>query len=419
MMTQAFYTGISGLKSSSTAIDAVADNLSNNSTVGYRGYGTEFSSILGGMVSPTSGGSSVDSAIGIGMKVQATPMSEANGELLLTSRSTDLAIDGDGWFGVQGDGDVNYTRAGDFTFDSLSDLVTTDGFHVLGTMAGNIDGETLTEVIDSLPLGDVQAQEKLKFPDGLTYPPQPTTLANFFGNLGIVDETRVMSASAVDGQNNKNEVKLTFTKSAIQNELGVRWDVTAESKSLDGETIYDTQTGVVEFDSRGALLTNTLTSVNNNGTQVTLDLGNGFDGLISTDVSETSSSSSSNGTIGGDLVGYSININAEVIAAFSNGMQSSVGKVALYHFQNDQGLERLSGTKFKESANSGSPLFFKDENGQNILGATVVTFKLESSNYNSTAGLTDLIILQRSYDANSKSISTADQMMQKALDMDA
>ena len=80
---------------------------------------------------------------------------------------------------------------------------------------------------------------------------------------------------------------------------------------------------------------------------------------------------------------------------------------------------RLNGSKFQKSENSGEAFFYKDANGQNIIGADITNFKLEGSNIDLTYGLTELIILQRSYDANAKSITTADQMMQKALDMDA
>ena len=145
--------------------------------------------------------------------------------------------------------------------------------------------------------------------------------------------------------------------------------------------------------------------------------------LISSDINSVgitaliTSSSTANGTMGGELEGYEININGEVIAAFTNGMQSSVGKIAVYHFQNDQGLERLSGVNFQESSNSGKPIFYKDANGQNVLGTQITNFKLEASNVDITYGMTELIILQRSFDANSKSVTTADEMMKKALEM--
>jgi flagellar hook protein FlgE len=419
MMTQAFYTGISGIQNNSTAIDAVSNNLANIDTIGYRGYDVEFASLFEKSLNRPKSASSIDSTIGVGARVQATSMKQTSGSLILSDRSTDLAIDGDGWFGVQADGDPIFTRDGAFTFDANDDLVTVDGYHVLGTMGKNIEGEILTKKIDDIPLGDIQQQEKLNFPKYLIYPPEPTKNATFLGNIGTEDATRTMSATVVDPNNNKNALKLTYTKSATQNSTGILWDVVATVESIDGNTIYDTKTGQVAFDDRGALLSSTLTTIDNNGATVNINLGSEFNGVVSISNLDITSSSSADGTIGGELMGYDINKNAEVIATFTNGMQSSVGKIAVYHFQNDQGLQRLSGSRFRETPNSGQALFFKDENGQNILGANFQNFKLENSNISMQYGLTELIILQRAYDASSKLISTADQMMQKALQMDA
>ena len=418
-MIQAFYTGISGLKTYSAGIDGVSDNLANINTVGYRGYNVEFASMFEEYLG-TSNSSAIDSTIGVGSTLKTTAMIQTNGSLLLSDKSTDLAIDGDGWFGVQGEEDPIYTRDGSFTFDANDDLVTIDGFHVLGTMGGNIsDDNVLTNTLSEIALGDINTQEKLRFPQTLTYPAEPTTDAKFFANVGVDPNVITVGASVVDGQNNKNHLRLEFTKDPLQNPPGSQWSVVATTQTIDGETIYDTQTGSVEFDEGGALVSHTLTSIDNNGTQVNIDLGSGYDGVVSINTPVVPGSSIANGTVGGDLEGYAININAEVIATFSNGMQSSVGKVALFHFQNDQGLERLSGSRFQESSNSGEPIFFTDETGQSIIGAEVVNFKLEGSNYGMTGGLTELIIYQRAYDANSKSITTADEMMQKALSMDA
>jgi len=419
MMTQAFYTGISGLQAHQTAIDVLADNLANTSTPGFRGYTGEFASLFEQSVA-TPGNSPIDNTIGVGTRIDATVMDLNQGSLLLSDQSTDIAIDGDGWFGIEGNQDTLYTRAGNFTFDANNDLVTADdAFFVLGTRGNNIENGVLTSTITDLPLGDVASQEKLRFPKTLSYPAEPTSEANFFGNIGTGDEVTVISASAVDPQSNKNQLKLTFTKSAVQNALGTRWDIQAVTQSLDGNTIYDTRTGIVEFDERGAIASNSLTSIDNNGANVSINLGSDFTGITAIDNVPVSVSSSANGTIGGDLVGYDINPNAEVIATFTNGMQSSVGKIALFHFQNDQGLTRITGTRFQQSSNSGEALFFQDANGRNILGANVTNFKVEGSNVRLDVGLTQLIVLQRSYDANSKSITTADQMMQKALSMDA
>lgn len=422
MMTQAFYTGLSGIKSNQVAIDVVSDNLANISTTGFRGSEYEFSSLFEDAMNTSSSSGSVSSTVGLGTQIHATPTIMSSGTISSTERNTDLAILGDGWFGVQGEGDNSkvYTRNGSFNFDAQNDMVTQDGYHVLGTMANNISADgVLTQVIEKTELGDIAAQEKLQFPKSLTYPSQPTSNVSFSGNVGNQDEVIKMGSSAIDPQGNINNLSLVFTQTIPQVSPGSQWDVVATSESIDGDIIYDTQNGHVEFNELGAISSNTLTTVNNNGAQVSIDLGNDFDGIVAIDNANVYSSSQSDGSIAGELMGYNININAEVIATFSNGLQSSVGQVAVYHFQNDQGLERLNGSNFKESSNSGSASFFKDASGQNIIGTDVSNYSLEGSNVEMTYGLTDLIILQRSYDANSKSITTADQMLQKALNMGA
>lgn len=419
MMIQAFYTGLSGLRSHQTAIDIESDNISNVSTVGFRGSQAEFSSLYNEAIHTYENISSSNNHIGIGSHINGSAMIQNAGAISLSDRNTDLAIDGNGWFGIQNNEQTLYTRAGDFVFDSNSDLMTTDGMYVLGTMGDNIEGNTLTKEIEDIQLGSLGEQEKLRFPKTLTYPPIPTQKTSFFGNLDTENEVKQFGADIIDPYNNKNNLQLTFTKSKEQLPPGIQWDVEAKTISLDGETIYDTQKGKVFFDSEGSLILSTLPAIDNNGQQVNIDLGEGFNGIISTNARSTNASSVSDGSIGGDLIGYEINRNAEVIATFTNGKQSSVGKIGVYHFKNEQGLNKVSTTRYAESSNSGRATFYTDENGQSILGANVNNFQLERSNVLLQDSLTQLIVLQRSYDANSKTITTADQMMQKALSMDA
>lgn len=419
MMTQAFYTGISGLKSNQYGIDITSDNLANVSTNGFRGYSAGFTSLFEDALSSASTGSSVNSTVGVGSQLSSTTMNMLNGSLALSDKSTDLAIAGEGWFGVQGNGDTRYTRDGNFSFDANSDLVTQDGYYVLGTMGSNISGGVLTSVLTDVPLGDVGTQTKLQFPQVLTYPSEASSNAKFFANVGVGTQPVTVGASVIDPNGVKNHLRLEFTKQAVQTPPGSQWDVVATTQTLDGTTIYDTQTGVVNFDASGALESTTLSSINNNGATVAMDLGTGYDGIVSVNRTYQSGSSISDGTIGGDLAGYEISQNGEVVAAFTNGKQSSVGKIAVYHFQNDQGLNRISGTRFASSNNSGKPMFYQDANGNNITGSQVLNYRLEGSNVQMSEGLTELIIYQRAYDANSKSVTTADQMMQKALNMDA
>ena len=419
-MIQAFYTGISGLRTGQSAIDVNADNIANVSTIGFRGYNAEFAALFEDIQSATS--TSVNpSTVGAGVRIQSTTIDLSEGSYTLSDRSTDMAIEGDGWFGVINSNGPEYTRAGAFTFDQNSDLVTPDGMYVLGSMGGNIDftTNTLTKTLQEVPLKDAGAQEKLSFPGTLTSPAVPSTNVSYVGNIGVEDTTRTMGAAVVDPQSNKNNLKLTFTRSVPQVAPGSQWDVVATTQTLDGNTIYDTKKGKVFFDAAGGLSSSTLTTIDNNGAAVNINLGSGYSGVTAIANIPPSSSSSSDGTIGGDLVGYDINRNAEVVATFSNGLQSVVGQVAVYHFYNDNGLERATGARFTQSVNSGEAKIFKDANGVNTIGAKVMTFRLENSNVTLDKALTELIVLQRSYDASSKSITTADQMMQKALDMDA
>ena len=417
MMTQAFYTGVSGLKTYSGGIDVISDNLANISTVGFRAYDAEYANLFDKTLATAS--STLSDDVGVGVRLQTTKMSEAQGSLELSDKSTDLAIEGDGWFGVQGREKPMYTRDGAFMFDRDDDLVTADGLHVLGTMGGNIDGNRLTKQLDTVQLSGVGSVEKLRFPKTLIYPPVATTKASFMGNLGTDPELRTMSAGVIDPKSHKNDLRLEFTKADIQPDTGTLWNVVAQTKTLDGKTVYDTKKGTALFDSAGSLVSTTLDTIDNNGASVKIDLGSGFTGVTSITNIPISSSSIADGTVGGDLRGYDINKNGEVVATFTNGMQSAVGKIGVFHFQNNQGLERLNGSRFQESSNSGKAFFMKNEDGENIIGANLTNFKLESSNVAMSHGLTELIILQRAYDANSKSVTTADQMIQKALNMRA
>jgi flagellar hook protein FlgE len=148
-----------------------------------------------------------------------------------------------------------------------------------------------------------------------------------------------------------------------------------------------------------------------------VDLASYIGGVRSTFGVPVSASSTSDGTLGGTLTKYGISKDGTIIADFSNGRQSAIGRVAVYHFQNEQGLERNGGSLYRQSSNSGAPTFWTDANGNVITGATVTSGQLENSNVRLDVGLTDMIILQRAYQANAKTLTTYDEMIQKALQM--
>ena len=244
--------------------------------------------------------------------------------------------------------------------------------------------------------------------------------SNYFtnaNNLGLAEDIRTMSANVISGNNERNRLKLVFTQSAIQPAIGVAWDIAATVTTANGETTYDTQTGQATFGASGQLLTSTLPIMDNDGSPVTVDLSSYLGGITSTAGVPISASSQSDGNMGGTLTKYGISNDGIILADFSNGRQSAIGRVAVYHFQNEQGLERNGGVLYAQSSNSGTPTFWTDKNGNTIAGAKITSGQLENSNVRIDIGLTDMIILQRAYQANAKTITTVDEMIQKALQM--
>ena len=443
-MNQAYYSAISGVMTYQQGLDVVSDNIANVNTVGFKGSTAEFADLLTQSLGSI-GKTPTSNDIGLGSRLQSTTVQMQNGSLLPSDRFNDLAISGNGWFGVVSGKETSYTRAGNFVFDtyqqiagdensSVARLTTTDGKYVTGTMLTNyaydsafdygdktVNGITGAYVVNDptneAELKDVASQGKLEFPTRLAYPVEPTKTAQFFGNLPPDNQTHTISADVISGNNDRNRLKLTFTQSAVQPSTGVAWDVTATVTSNDGSIVYDTQSGQAIFDGSGGLSSCSITSMNNDGQQVAVDLGSSFNGVISVDGLAASGSSRSDGVSGGVLTKYGINSNGVIVADFSNGRQSAIGRIAIYHFQNDQGLNRIGDTEFQESSGSGKPLFWTDKSGNVITGAIVNSGQLENSNVHLDVGLTDMIIMQRAYQANAKIITTGDELIQKALQM--
>lgn len=444
-MFQGYYTGISGLQTHQYGLDVVSDNLANVSTTAFKATTAEFADLFGNALSKGSTGLPTSNDIGLGSRLQATTFQFQQGSLMPSDRFNDLALEGNGWFGVTSKDNTYYTRDGHFLFDtyeqssgdvdsSIARLVTSDGKYVQGTMLSNFtynpsfdytnagnSGISGAYIINTptfdVPMGTPQTQGKIEFPTQLAYPVEATTQTQFFGNLGLENTARSMSADVISASNDRNRLKLVFTQSAVQPTEGIAWDVVATVTSADGSITYDTQNGQAIFGPSGGLSSFNIGSINNDGTPVSVSLGSNYSGVISTDGIGVSGGSQSDGISGGTLTKYGINTDGVIIADFSNGRQSAIGKVAVYHFQNDQGLNREGGTYYHQSADSGEAIFWSDTNGDYTPGSIVRSGMLEASNVRLDVGLTDMIIMQRAYQANAKTITTVDEMIQKALSM--
>ena len=219
----------------------------------------------------------------------------------------------------------------------------------------------------------------------------------------------------------KNKLELTLTKRVPQSANGTVWDAAATVKDASGAVVSNTN-GELNFDHEGRLVNSTLSALDNNGSQVELDFGTPVAaGQIYSGVTSTSQAKSisiaQDGVREGILKDYYTNDSGNILAQFTNGQVRSVGKVALYHFQNEQGLAKMGDNIYSQSANSGAAFFYKDAGGKSIYGAKLASSTLEQSNVDLAQALTEVIVTQKAYDANAKSITTSNEMLQRAIEL--
>lgn len=209
------------------------------------------------------------------------------------------------------------------------------------------------------------------------------------------------------------------------------YEVVAGVYDDNGALIGSESHGQITFNQHGALISNTLTSVPNpqggtininfgtptNGNQPSTDrTGAGWDGVyILPDSKSDAITASGNGVAEGFFNRYQIEQDGSIIVQFTNGKTVTVGKLALYTFINEQGLAVVGGNNFMATSNSGAASFLYDNEGKLVRPALFVGQKLEMSNTDLSTELTNLIVMQRGFEASSKSITTSDSMLQTAI----
>ena len=237
------------------------------------------------------------------------------------------------------------------------------------------------------------------------------------------------SIDVYDSLGSKHTVQVNFTKSSFNPTSGSTWDVTvtvpppatlnASPAGTFGQPSNMVE-GSVTFNTDGSLqnVSGTISSLTlspNNGAKpnqpINLQMGtiNGFDGVTSFDSASATSGISQDGFTGGDLVGIRIDQSGTLVGSFSNGRSFGLAQIAMATFANDGGLSTNSGNLFSQSANSGDPIYGTASTGGR---GSIQSSALEGSNVDLSRSLTELIVIQRGYQANSKTITTSDQLLQ-------
>jgi len=447
MSFDSLFIGVTGLESYQTQIDVISNNIANVGTTGFKGQTVNFQDLLyqtqsfASASTQTRGG--VDGQdIGLGVKVGSIATQFQQGGLNTTGVNTDLAINGDGFFVLRnkdGSGIPTYTRNGAFSlnqdgllYDPSSGLAvqgyqasangTITGTGVpqslqiplglksaaVGTGFGTQNGPTGDKVFDVAFGGNLDQTQYIIAASnagvGATTTTISTTLYDSLGNAHLVN---VAFIPAVTGSttNHQNLPATVVNAAGVAVTAATEWQYTVSP--TDTSTITQNN-GYVFFDANWQF-GNNATAITTAGGPIGLDFSN---------VTSLSGASnppnvlSQNGYPQGTLSNINIGQDGTIQGAFSNGQQQTLGRVALATFQNEQGLHREGSSQFSATANSGLAQVGTAANGR--FGA-IVSGSLEQSNVSIADEFTKLILAQRSFEANSRSITTADSDLQTVI----
>ncbi|MBI5747380.1 MAG: flagellar hook protein FlgE [Nitrospirae bacterium] len=414
------FSGVSGLNANGSAISIIGNNIANMNTTGFKASTATFADVIGQDLA----GSSGSSQIGRGVFLSSVNPTFTQGSFETTSSALDLAIDGNGFYEVKdSSGGTFYTRAGNFDMDKDGNIVNPEGLILQGYQvdsAGNITG-----TIDDLTISSS------------TSPPRATTDAEIAANLDssstipaafdVTDPTSTSNFSTAmtvyDSLGNGHLTTVYFRKSA-EAATGNTWEwyaVVDGSELTGGVTAIQAQ-GTIDFDTTGAMNTvaTTLSDFDFSGgaTQsqaITFDFGStiagggtGLDGTTQFASTSATVSQNQDGYSSGALQGFSIDQEGMITGLFTNGQTRVLGQVVLATFSSPDGLTQMGSNLYAESFESGQPIV----GAPNTAGrGSIQANSLELSNVDLGSEFINLITAQRGFQANSRIITTTDDIL--------
>lgn len=414
-MFTSFSTALSALAAQSTAIDVVGNNLANLNTPGFKTSVVSFHDL----VTQSLGAGLGDTQVGFGVGTPITLREFSQGALQTTGGTLDAAIQGDGFFVVQGqNGSIEYTRGGNLQVDKDGNLMTATGQQVQGWTQtnGTLDTNATPGNI-TIPVGTVQ-------------PPKATSTVSFDLNLnaaaqnGTTDATYATSVTVYDSLGNSHIVTATFTKDPTN---PLTWSYSLTIPDADVKTPpAPAYTGQLVFGADGKLATPQPTDpppaawqvdLADNAAQLNLNL-NLFDGKtprISQYAQPSSVSAvSQNGSPAAQLVRVAVADAGQILAQFSNGQQTVVGQLAMATIRNPDSLIAVGDNNYQLSARSALPAVGLPGTGGR---GTVKGGAVEASTVDIAQQFTNLIVYQRGYEANSKVVSAVDELSQNTINL--
>ena len=409
-MMRSLFAGVSGLKNHQTRMDVIGNNIANVNTVGYKKSRVTFQDMLGqtirGAASPTATRGGVNPMqVGLGMTIASIDVNHAPGSPQSTGKNTDLAIEGDGFFMVGEGNNIYYTRAGNFEFDENKTLINASNGMVVKGILANASG-----VIDpTAGITDINLSTQL------SSAPQATTAFEFTKNLNsatLALGTVQRAISIYDSKGASHQLTVTFTKTAVENQ----WTY-AITASAPVAITAGTGTGTIAFDTDGnydpgnstiSTLAATVTGADNLAILPDFDLMTQFAGET------TAVPFTQNGYPAGDMQSLSVDTSGTVTGSFSNGESRKLAQITLANFANPAGLIKCGNNLFQVSNNSGLPATgIPGSGGRGLINPE----RLEMSNVDLSEEFVDMIITQRGFQANSRVITTSDQILEELVNL--
>ncbi|MEW6045929.1 MAG: flagellar hook protein FlgE [Bacillota bacterium] len=410
-MLRSLFSGVSGMRTHQLDMDVIADNIANVNTAGYKAgrmtFKQVYSQLLRGARGPLGNQGGINPLqVGLGVTTGSIDTLFTQGAPQATGRDTDLAIDGNGFFVLTTDGTTRYyTRSGNFSVDSGGNLVYANGMKVMGWNA-----DPATGVVDTS-----QAIDALTLPITTTIPAQATSKVYLSGNLDSrtpINGTVTMSFDVYDSLGTSHALVLTFTKTDNN-----QWEIQAGDATLDGNPATGGLPIPISFDQSGAPQTPTSTglpglqfTLTNGASDIDIDLN--WAAMTQYAQANNPTLASQNGYAPGYLVRFTIDDAGVLKGVFSNDLTRDLGQIALATFTNQEGLVKQSDTLFTVSGNTGTVTVGQPSSGNR--GKLVPGF-LEMSNVDLSQEFTNLILAQRGFQANSRVITTSDELLQELM----
>ena len=310
---------------------------------------------------------------------------------------------------------------GDTTESNIEIIVDEQGKFQIKNPGGGEDDYDINLQVTSLISGDITENSRFTRNMEALNSVLPAGSGGTAYSQSFNAATHSSSIDIFDSLGSKHTLRTEFRKTAVDTATGSTWDMklsVPEPATIDTIAPFNEKTGSVRFNNDGSMATynppNISFSANNGSTpdqQVSLNFGtaNKFDGMTSFDARSTTSGISQDGFTGGDLVGIRIDQSGTLIGSFSNGRSFGLAQIAMAKFTNNEGLTTEGGNVYSQSANSGDPIIGTAASaGRGFIQSSA----LESSNVDLSRSLTQLIIIQRGYQANGKTITTSDQLLE-------